>query len=220
MGTDGQELDNAISTLVAQFDEATHKVHRIGASEPCQWKLDVLASGLYETLKFAGEALLRELVERVPPAGSGDDDIIAWLEAARRLSRLLAYLGVWLDVERALYNSFRDVDTTSWELFADFTKQLSLPPKPGEAIEELFHDLVAPFERWFADGTGALNVYDDLLVLPLPRAIADDYRIEDSDPNVLTALSRGLGTSLTRVRPGFSIAPCSFSRPHVPWSSP
>jgi hypothetical protein len=191
---DGRYLDDAISSLVVQFDKTIQEVHRVGASKPCQWKFadnEALTLGIGDILRFAGEALLRELTERLPVSSSVDDCVV-WVEATQRLVRLLARLGVWPDLNWLVFHIFQDADSRFRERAADFAKRLDLlPPDLEEPM--LFHHLFRRFDRWEVNEAEASDPYDDMSVLPLPRAIADKYRIGSSDPSLLTALSAWFG---------------------------
>jgi hypothetical protein len=187
----GRHLDAAISDLVVQFDKATHEVHRLGASASPQWNLadKAMADGVYDMLRFASEALLRELLERLPATGGAEDSLV-WVETSQRLVQLLMRLGLWPDIEWLVYSFLENAGSRFQERVAGFAKQLNLPHEP---MGELFHHLFWRYARWPTDRTEDPDVYDDLSVLPLPRAIAATYRIGDSDPTLLTALCAWFG---------------------------
>src|SRR5262249_41363921 len=159
----------------AQFAKTIEEVERTGASTPYDWKSleqEVIADGISDTLTFAGEALLRELMEQLL-ACKGVEDFLKWAGVAQRLVRLLMQLGVWPPISRALEKAL-DGDHKLAARAVDLTKALQLS---GLTPIDIFAILLPSGGRGTHEVLGRVDPYDDLAVLPLPRAIADPYLV-------------------------------------------
>jgi len=196
LGLGGRRLDAAVSKLVTKFHDAKNDLSSVGASRLCQWGIDdngIIPSGIYEVLVFAAEALLRELIERLPTSHQIDDSI-AWLESIRRLSRLVSLLNIDEEVWRYLRKLLDHLSSEFRERIADFTNRhiyARSQPSIDNALNDFVNQILA--RRWAFEENEREDVYDDISTLPLPGAIASKYCIGGSDPNLLTVLSAWFG---------------------------